>query len=51
MKQRKTFLARFMGVAMPYHINAEHINQAQVIAQKLAKKLKTKVISVGEHRW
>jgi len=51
MKPRKTYLARFMGVALPYHINAAHINQAQVIAQKLAVELKTTVISVGEHRW
>lgn len=51
MKRRKTFLVRFLNVALPYHVNAAHINQAQIIAQKLAEKLQTKVISVGEHRW
>lgn len=48
MKRRMTFLVRFRECAKPYHVSAVHINQAQIIASKLAAKNKWTVESVAK---
>jgi len=47
MTRRLTFKVHFHEHGKPYHVSALHINQAQIIAGKLAAKYGWRVASVG----
>ena len=44
---RRTFIIRFHQHSKPYHVSAVHVNQASIIAGKLAKQHGWTVATVG----